>query len=171
MRLIPAVYSYMYIFVLQACTNVCKLLSISVCVWMSQCSTVWALCDEFGIGSRWFVDSSLYINKAASSRSTVSKLAARGEEKVRGFEAGLAPYWSYVTWGLTCTPVTIKTAVILSSSIILFPITDILKYVLFCIIVPFSILFIPSPFSTSLHSVLHLVSASILQFLNMFQGV
>lgn len=44
-------------------------LRVSVRVWMSHCCTVWALCDAFGTGSRWFVDSSLYVNRAASSGS------------------------------------------------------------------------------------------------------
>lgn len=90
MRLIAGVQKCTHVFGLQVCTCMsANSLSISVPVWMSQCSTVWALFDEFGIGSRWFVDLSLYINRAASSRSAVSELAVRGGEKVRGIRAAL----------------------------------------------------------------------------------
>ncbi len=103
MRSITGVHKRMYVFVLQVCgLRICAhSLSISVHVWMSQCSTVWALFDELGIGSRWFVDTSLCINKAASSRSTESETAER-EEKVRGVTA-LKDYRAFqaVTWGYT----------------------------------------------------------------------
>lgn len=92
----------MHVYVCAAGMCVCaNSLSISVYVWMRQCSTVWALFDEFGIGSWWFVDLSLYINRAASSRSTVSEMAERAEEKEQGVEAALdhrvvlAPNWAY----------------------------------------------------------------------------